>query len=148
MGSKFDYENKFDRAQQRAQKRNDEIVRKFRHKKQNVFKRGEIFRVDLVGLYYKNAYGVYRRFFQRGTTFYPSVRSSPGQVLVIAMTDSDQCVTHEEVDIFRGFEGLKPPYHMWPFLYENEVVWFVIQNSRDPMVFLRGMFTKLFKIVK
>ena len=135
MGSRFNHDY-FDRAEQRAQKRTDEVVRKFRHKKQNVFRRGEMFRADLYGFYFQNQYGMFSRF-----------SKLTGPMLLIALSDSDQYVTHVERNVSMGFD-LALPYHFWPFMWNDRIVLYVVSNSFDPMAVLRGSFSRLFKIVK
>ncbi len=137
MGSKFDYEEKFDRAQQRSQRRNDEIVRKFRHKPQNVFRLGQMFKVDLNGFYHKSKYGTFNCWW-----------TPTGPQTVIALSDSDNYTTHLERDIAMGFEYCVAPYHMWPFMWEHEIIWYVVQAIPDPMTHLRGSFNNNFKRVK
>lgn len=137
MGSRFDYEEKFDRAQQRAQRRNDEIVRKFHHKSQNVFRTGEMFKVDLVGFYVRNKYGMWLRIWE-----------STDEKVVVSLQDSDRFITHTERCIDRGLNSQRHPYHLWPFLYESDVVWYISEKVEDAMDFLRGAFKKRFKLVK
>lgn len=136
-----DYESEFDRQLGRLKKEEAPSERKpARHKKQNVFLRGEV-----VKLTSSRAPLVH---FDRKNQIYRRSAKSYDDLVLITLSDSDQQLVFEKDSIYTGF---RPPYRMWPMLtLDGEIVWWVMDSRfcgehEDPMRSLRGLFPTEFK---
>lgn len=147
---KLKLEDDFDREAAKFRLKNDEIVRKARDKKQNVWKSGEMFKTaDSVRFLRRTRNGLYNIIFLRNS-------------IVISASDSDQYTTFETDTLYvlgsssyaygyshapKPVEPPLPAYHLFPFLLGTEIVWFMLTGCDEPMANLRASFNRMFKKV-